>query len=77
MIAAIRRITDIPVAVLTNGSLLWQGGVRSQLLQAQLILPSLDAGNSMIFEAVNRPHPEISFGRMVDGLKTFTKGISR
>ena len=73
LIAAIRHITDIPVAVLTNGSLLWQGGVRSQLLQAQLIIPSLDAGNSMIFEAVNRPHPEISFGRMIDGLKRLRK----
>jgi wyosine [tRNA(Phe)-imidazoG37] synthetase (radical SAM superfamily) len=73
LIAAIHRITDIPVAVLTNGSLLWQEEVRSQLLQAQLIVPSLDAGDSMIFEAVNRPHPEISFGRMVDGLKRLRK----
>jgi wyosine [tRNA(Phe)-imidazoG37] synthetase (radical SAM superfamily) len=73
LIATIQRITDVPVAVLTNGSLLWQEGVRSQLLKAQLIVPSLDAGNSVTFEAVNRPHPEISFGRMVDGLKRLRK----
>jgi wyosine [tRNA(Phe)-imidazoG37] synthetase (radical SAM superfamily) len=42
-------------------------------LRAQLIVPSLDASDSMIFEAVNRPHPEISFGRMLDGLKCLRK----
>jgi wyosine [tRNA(Phe)-imidazoG37] synthetase (radical SAM superfamily) len=73
LIAAIRHITDIPVAVLTNGSLLWQEELRSQLLQAQLIVPSLDAGDSTIFEAVNRPHPEILFERMLEGLKRLRK----
>ncbi|MDD5599286.1 MAG: radical SAM protein, partial [Victivallaceae bacterium] len=69
LIAGIHAMTDIPVAVLTNGSLLWKKELRSQLLDAQLIIPSLDAGDAAMFEAVNRPHSDISFERMVEGLK--------
>jgi wyosine [tRNA(Phe)-imidazoG37] synthetase (radical SAM superfamily) len=69
LIAAIHDMTDTPVAVLTNGSLLWQAELRAQLAGAQLIIPSLDAGDASLFEAVNRPHPAISFDKMVGGLK--------
>ena len=69
LIAGIHSMSDIPVAVLTNGSLLWQEELRAQLLDAQLIIPSLDAGDATMFEAINRPHPDISFERMVEGLK--------
>ncbi|MDD5698158.1 MAG: radical SAM protein [Victivallaceae bacterium] len=69
LIAAIHAVTAVPVAVLTNGSLLWQEELRAQLMGAQLIIPSLDAGDAAGFEAVNRPHPDISFERMAEGLK--------
>ena len=71
LIAGIRSMTDIPVAVLTNGSLLWQKGVRRQLMDAHLVIPSLDAGHRSMFHAVNRPHESISFDRMLEGLIRF------
>ncbi len=71
LIAGIRSITDVPVAVLTNGSLLWQEEVRRQLLDAQLVIPSLDAGHSGMFQAVNRPHGGITFELMLEGLLRF------
>ena len=71
LIAGIRSMTDIPVAVLTNGSLLWQKEVRRQLMDAHLVIPSLDAGHSSMFQAVNRPHESISFGAMLEGLIAF------
>jgi len=71
LIAHIKEITDIPVAVLTNGSLLWQEDVRQQLLGADLVIPSLDAGNESMFRLVNRPHPGISFEQMLAGLIDF------
>ncbi len=71
LIAAVREMTSIPVAVLTNGSLLWQPEVRRQLAGAQLVIPSLDAGDAAMFGAVNRPDPRISFERMLDGLIAF------
>lgn len=68
IIEEIRSFTTIPVAVLTNGSLLWQKEVREQITNAHLIIPSLDAGNPLMFSAVNRPHPDISFDQMLEGL---------
>jgi wyosine [tRNA(Phe)-imidazoG37] synthetase (radical SAM superfamily) len=71
LIEGIRRMTDIPVAVLTNGSLLWESEVRRQLGQASLVMPSLDAGCARQFQDVNRPHPSLSFEKMLDGLISF------
>ena len=60
-----------PVAVITNGSLLWDPKVRKDLQQADVVLPSLDAGDGKVFKTINRPHGEISFKTMLDGLITF------
>ena len=68
LIKAIKDLTDIPVAVITNGSLLWQVEVRADLGQADLILPSLDAGSETVFRKINRPHPQITFNRLMEGL---------
>ncbi len=72
IIAGIKQLTDIPVAVITNGSLLWHPEVRRALMGADLILPSLDAGTPAAFQRVNRPHPEITYERMVEGLVDFS-----
>jgi wyosine [tRNA(Phe)-imidazoG37] synthetase (radical SAM superfamily) len=58
--------------VLTNGSLLGVPEVREALMEADLVMPSLDAGDEPMFQRVNRPHPEILFEVMVDGLADFT-----
>jgi len=73
LIYRIKKHTEIPVAVLTNGSLLWNRQVRDSIMEADLILPSLDAHNQAGFETINRPHPHIEFGKMVEGLITFRK----
>lgn len=73
LIRAIKGLTKIPVAVLTNGSLLWMEDVQEDLLGADFVLPSLDAGDAHLFQWVNRPAEAISFERMVDGLESFTK----
>jgi len=73
LIGRTRSMTTIPVAVLTNGSLLGQEEVRRQLMDAHLVIPSLDAGHSSMFQAVNRPYESISFERMLEGLIAFRK----
>jgi wyosine [tRNA(Phe)-imidazoG37] synthetase (radical SAM superfamily) len=72
LILRIRKITDVPVAVFTNSSLLWMDDVQEALMPAHLILPSLDTADAGIFRHVNRPHVGISFERMVEGLASFT-----
>jgi wyosine [tRNA(Phe)-imidazoG37] synthetase (radical SAM superfamily) len=76
LIRKIKLITSIPVAVLTNGSLLLRDDVQEELLAADLVLPSLDAGDAALFHLVNRPDDEISFERMIKGLVTFTQRFS-
>jgi wyosine [tRNA(Phe)-imidazoG37] synthetase (radical SAM superfamily) len=71
LIAGIKAMTDVPVAVLTNGSLLWLEDVRRQLKDADLVLPSFDAGDEGTFRRVNRPHEAISFEQVLDGLIEF------
>ena len=73
LIDRIREMSDTPVAVLTNGSLLWREDVRRDLLHASLVVPSLDAGTESSWETVNRPHAGVSFEKMVEGLIAFSK----
>lgn len=71
LIERIHLLTDIPVAVITNGSLFWDGNVRKRLLGADVVMPSLDTGDEEMFRTVNRPHGEISFKKLIDGLVSF------
>ncbi|RKY12625.1 MAG: radical SAM protein [Planctomycetota bacterium] len=73
LISAIKELTDVPVAVLTNGSLLWLPEVREALKAADMVVPSLDAGSSQIFQYVNRSHSDITFSKMLQGLVDFRK----
>jgi wyosine [tRNA(Phe)-imidazoG37] synthetase (radical SAM superfamily) len=77
LILQIKNMTDVPVAVLTNSSLLWMDDVQEALMPANLVLPSLDVGDEPLFRRVNRPHFDISFERMVDGLVAFTNRFKR
>ncbi|MDQ1353998.1 MAG: hypothetical protein QG657_4307 [Acidobacteriota bacterium] len=72
LIGKIKKMTRVPVAVLTNGSLLWLTEVREALMEADVVLPSLDAGDNLLFRHVNRPHKDISFNTMLQGLIDFT-----
>ncbi len=71
IIRSIKEMTDTPVAVLTNGALLWDVQVRGELAPADVVLPSLDAGDEETFQRINRPCSEVSFERLVEGLKAF------
>jgi len=66
----------LPVAVITNGSLLFQKDVREDLTKADVVIPTLDAGNEKTFRAVNRPHRDISFDTMLQGLVDFRREYS-
>jgi len=75
IIRGIRSMTAIPIAVLTNGSLLWQEQVRMDVAQAEVVLPSLDAPDPGRFALINRPHSEITFERLIDGVKQLGRDL--
>jgi wyosine [tRNA(Phe)-imidazoG37] synthetase (radical SAM superfamily) len=76
IISGIRRLTETPVAVLTNGSLLWMPEVREACAGADLVIPSLDAANEKMFQRINRPHDSLAFEKTVDGLIAFRNGFT-
>ena len=63
-----RSLTEKPICVLTNSSLLWDKGVREELLGCDLILPSLDAGREETFRRLNRPKEGLKLSQIVEGL---------
>jgi wyosine [tRNA(Phe)-imidazoG37] synthetase (radical SAM superfamily) len=69
LIRGIHDMTDIPVVLLTNGGLLFDEDVARAAMEADILAPSLDAGNETTFLKINRPHPEITFERMLSGLR--------
>ena len=76
LIDKIRKITKIPVAVITNGTLLGEPAVRADCSKADVVLPSIDAGDRATFEKINRPHKDIDFDAFVEGLCVFRAEFS-
>ena len=73
LIARIKEMTDVPVAVLTNGSLLSDPQVRKELLDCDLVVPSLDVADEELFRQVNRPHADLTLDQVIQGLVSFRK----
>jgi len=71
LIREVRELVDVPIAVDTNGSLLYRKDVRNDLSQADVVMPSLDAGTAGTFRRIDRPHREIGFEAVVKGMEQF------
>jgi len=62
---------DIPVAVLTNGTMLFEKDVRDALMDADLVLPSLDAVTEEVFQKINRPPGDLTAKKYISGIIDF------
>jgi wyosine [tRNA(Phe)-imidazoG37] synthetase (radical SAM superfamily) len=71
IIRRVKELAGLPVAVITNGSLLHLPEVRAALGEADAVLPTLDAGSDRLYRRINRPRAELGFDRMVAGLVAF------
>ncbi|HRJ57906.1 MAG TPA: radical SAM protein [Anaerolineales bacterium] len=71
LIRQVKTLSNKPVAVITNGSLLHLPEVRKELSEANAVLPTFDAGNARLYRKINRPHPDCTFERLLDGLVAF------
>jgi len=67
---------EIPVAVLTNGTLFGDPLVRGEMMQADLVLPSLDAATDLALRRVNRPLRSLRAADYVEGLVSFSNEFS-
>ena len=63
-------------AVLTNSSLLGRGEVRDELRKTDIVIAKLDAVDENSFQRINRPHPDIRYSTVVNGLGSLRSGYS-
>ena len=71
LIRRVKAMTDIPVAVITNGALLLRDTVRQELAAADVVIPTLDAADEKTFRHVNRPWPKLRIDDVIEGMVTF------
>ncbi|MFH2035421.1 MAG: hypothetical protein ABIJ45_03380, partial [Candidatus Zixiibacteriota bacterium] len=71
----IRNVTQrvkVPIAVITNGSLLYRKDVQQDLELADIVMASVDAGDERHFHMINRPHSGIDYHTVIDGICDFS-----
>jgi wyosine [tRNA(Phe)-imidazoG37] synthetase (radical SAM superfamily) len=70
-IEMVRSILGLPVAVLTNSSLMPREDVRRELAQADVVVAKLDAHSEELFHQINRPKIECSLGEIIQAIGLF------
>lgn len=68
-----KQQTGRKTAAITNGSLLWIEEVRRDLMAADVVIPTLDAGNQATYRRINRPHRAVPFDSMLWGQIEFRR----
>lgn len=76
VIASIKEITDIPVALLTNGSLLWKDEVRERVQGAHIIMPTLTSAYDQTFKRIHRPCAGIELSHVVEGFRRLRRSYT-
>ncbi len=73
LIAEVKKLTATPVAVITNGSLFYLPEVRRELVKADAVLPSLNAGTEALHVQIDRPAEGLTFRKHIEGLVAFRR----
>jgi len=63
----------IPLAVITNASMLWNKAVRKELAVADCVSIKVDAVNEDTWRKVDRPHKNLNFQDVLNGVRQFAK----
>jgi wyosine [tRNA(Phe)-imidazoG37] synthetase (radical SAM superfamily) len=69
IISLIKKRTDIPIAILTNGSLFWKEEVRARVLGADMILPTLSTVFEDTHRIIHRPCHGLDLPAIIRGIK--------
>ncbi len=68
------RPLGVPIAVITNASLLWRGDVRSELNEADCVSLKVDSTDEAAWRTVDRPHRNLQLAQVLSGMRTFAEG---
>ncbi|MGC9372114.1 MAG: radical SAM protein [Thermovirgaceae bacterium] len=67
--------TGVPVAVISNASLVWRSDVRQELAFADWVSLKIDAASRGVWKRVDRPHPSLSHDDILDGMEQFSRSF--
>jgi len=67
------KSSNIPIAVITNASLINRKDIRKDLSKADWVSVKIDAIDEKTWKKVNRPHPELLLKDILEGIKEFSK----
>jgi len=70
-IEAVRSMLNLPVAVLTNSSLMPRGDVREELARADVVVAKIDASSQELFCKINRPISGFYLNDILKGIERF------
>ncbi|MBN2486967.1 MAG: radical SAM protein [Bacteroidales bacterium] len=65
----------IPIAVITNSSLIYDKAVQDDLMEADWVSVKIDTVDKTVWNKINRPVAEINFEKIIEGLTTFSSGF--
>ena len=65
------RDLEVPLALLTNSSLIWREDVREDLLSFDYVSLKVDAVSEPLWRRIDRPHKSLSLERILDGMLAF------
>ncbi|RLG07118.1 MAG: radical SAM protein, partial [Thaumarchaeota archaeon] len=72
-VKTIRELSDKPIAILTNSTLISVEDVRRDLMEFDLVSIKLDAVSEEIWRKINRPHSSLNLHEILDGVKIFRR----
>lgn len=67
------RDLGLPIAVISNASLIWREAVRAALARADWVSLKLDSVHADAWRRINRPHPDLALARILDGIRAFAR----
>ena len=71
----IKEVVSIPLAVLTNSSLIFRDDVVRDLQVFDLVSVKIDAVDARTWRLINRPHPDLKLSKILDGIKDFVSSF--
>jgi wyosine [tRNA(Phe)-imidazoG37] synthetase (radical SAM superfamily) len=71
-ISLLKRIS-IPIAIITNASLLWCSDVREDLIEADFVSVKIDTVSQDLWKVINRPHKSLKLNEILEGIRKFTE----
>jgi wyosine [tRNA(Phe)-imidazoG37] synthetase (radical SAM superfamily) len=67
------RPLDIPIAVISNASQLWQPGVREAIGKADWVSVKVDSVLESVWQKLNRPHETLRLSKVLAGIRDFAR----